>query len=84
MKFNLNKLNDGRIFSVTFIKADGSTRKMLARTGVCKNLKNNPRYNPANYNLLVVWSMRDNAYRSINIDRIQEVKANGVLYSKLT
>ena len=84
MKFNLNKLNDGRIFSVTFIKADGSTRKMLARTGVCKNLKNNLRYNPANYNLLVVWSMRDNAYRSINIDRIQEVKANGVLYSKLT
>ena len=84
MKFNLNKLNDGRIFSVTFIKADGSTRKMLARTGVRKNLKNNARYNPANYNLLVVWSMRDNAYRSINIDRIQEVKANGVLYSKLT
>ena len=84
MKFNLNKLNDGRIFSVTFIKADGSTRKMLARTGVRKSLKNNPRYTPADYNLLVVWSMRDNAYRSINIDRIQEVKANGVLYSKLT
>ena len=84
MKFNLNKLNDGRIFSVTFIKADGSTRKMLARTGVRKNLKNNPRYTPADYKLLVVWSMRDNAHRSINIDRIQEVKANGVLYSKLT
>ena len=83
MKFSLNKLNNGRIFNVKFIKADGSERSMLARTGVHKNLKGNPRYNPADHNLFVVWSMRDHNYRSIKIDRIVEVKANGVLYSKV-
>jgi len=83
MKVSKNYLDDGRFFSVTFRKKDGTIRKMLARRGVKRNLQGNPRYNPDDYNLLVVWSVNDAAYRSIKINRILEVKANGLTFSSL-
>ena len=83
MKVSKNYLDDGRFFSVTFRKKDGTIRKMLARRGVKRNLQGNPRYNPDDYNLLVVWSVNDEAYRSIKINRILEVKANGLTFSSL-
>jgi len=83
MKVSKNYLDNGRFFSVTFRKKDGTIRKMLARRGVKRNLQGNPRYNPDDYNLLVVWSVNDEAYRSIKINRILEVKANGLTFSSL-
>jgi len=83
MKVSKNYLDNGRFFSVTFRKKDGTIRKMLARRGVKRNLQGNPRYNPDDYNLLVVWSVNDAAYRSIKINRILEVKANGLTFSSL-
>jgi hypothetical protein len=83
MKFNLMTLDDGRFFSIKFIKADGSVRKMLARRGVKRDLKGNPRYKPDDHNIFIVWSVNDKAYRSIRVDRVFEIKANGVTYSKL-
>ena len=67
MKISKNYLDNGRFFSVTFRKKDGTIRKMTARRGVKKNLQGNPRYNPADYNLLTVWSVNDEGYRSIKI-----------------
>ncbi len=83
MKLSKNYLDNGRFFSVTFRKKDGTIRKMVARRGVKRNLQGNPRYNPADYNLLVVWSVNDEAYRSINLNTILEVKANGLTFSSL-
>ena len=83
MKVSKNYLDNGRFFSVTFRKKDGTIRKMLARRGVKRNLQGNPRYNPDDYNLLVVWSVNDEAYRSINLNTILEVKANGLTFSSL-
>ena len=83
MKLAKNYLDNGRFFSVTFRKKDGSLRKMTARLGVKRDIQGNPRYNPADYNLLVVWSVNDNAYRSIHIPSILEVKAAGLTFSGL-
>jgi len=83
MKLAKNYIENGRFFSVTFRKKDGSLRKMLARRGVKQNLQGNPRYNPDNYNLLVVWSVNDKAYRSIHVPSILEVKAAGLTFSGL-
>ena len=83
MKLAKNYLDSGRFFSVTFRKKDGSLRKMTARLGVKRVIQGNPRYNPADYNLLVVWSVNDNAYRSIHIPSILEVKAAGLTFSGL-
>jgi hypothetical protein len=83
MKLCKTYLDNGRFFSVTFRKKDGSLRKMIARRGVKRNLQGNPRYNPADYNLLVVWSINDEAYRSINLNTVLEVKAAGLTFSGL-
>lgn len=83
MKLAHTYLDNGRFFSVTFRKRDGSLRKILARRGVKRNLKGNPRYNPADHNILIVWSVNDEAYRSIRVDRILEVKAAGLTFSGL-
>ena len=83
MKLSKNYLDNGRFFSVTFRKKDGTIRKMVARRGVKRNLQGNPRYNPADYNLLTVWSVSDNGYRNISMSSILEVKANGLTFSSL-
>jgi hypothetical protein len=59
-KFNLDSLKSGRIFSITFEKADGTVKTINARLGVRKNLNGKGmRYVPENYNLMVLWSMTD-------------------------
>ena len=83
MKVSKTYLDNGRFFSVTFRKKDGTLRKMIARRGVKRNLQGNPRYNPSDYNLLVVWSVNDEAYRSVNLNTVIEVKAAGLTFSGL-
>lgn len=75
-------VSNGRIFSVTFIKKNGEERTMLARTGVTKHLKGGTRRNN-NTDHLVVWSMQDKAYRTINLSTITKLKANGTEYQRL-
>ncbi len=68
--------DNGKLFSVTFTKLDGSERKMVARLNVKKYLKGgSARYNPASRNNIIVFSMKDDAYRTISIDRLLRVKA---------
>lgn len=61
----------GKIFGVTFIKKDGTTRNMTARLGVRKDLKGvGLSFNPDERNLIVVFDMRKKAYRMINLSTI--------------
>lgn len=70
--------NKGRIFSVTFIKKDGSIRSMTCRLGVSKNIKGSGmRYNTESKDYLVVYSTQDKDYRIVNINTLLRIKANG-------
>lgn len=74
-------LKNGRIFSVKFVKKDGSIRSMIARTGVKKHLKGGElKYSPEANNKLIVWSFDSKGYRTINTDSLVYVKHNGVEY----
>jgi hypothetical protein len=76
--------NNGRLFSVTFIKKDGSERKMTARLGVKSYLTGGgAKYNAEDRNNIVVFSMSDKGYRTINIDALLKVKANGKVIEKI-
>lgn len=76
--FDTIKVNNGQIFSVKFIKKDGSLREMVARLGVKKHLKGGElSYNPDDYNMITAFDMQKKAYRMISIDYIQELKVNG-------
>jgi uncharacterized membrane protein (UPF0127 family) len=70
--------DNGMLFSVTFKKENGAERKMVARLGVHKYAKGKGMlYNAEERNNIVVFSMRDNGYRTIKIDRLLKVKAFG-------
>lgn len=66
---------NGRFFSVSFIKKDGTTRKMTARLGVKKDIKGiGMKYDPSERNLIVVFDIHKKAYRMINLSTILTFK----------
>jgi hypothetical protein len=81
------KINDiidllgNKIFTVTFIKKDGSTRIMNARRGVKKGVKGvGLNYNPIEKELISVYDMQKQAFRMINAKTITQIKANKKTY----
>jgi hypothetical protein len=82
MKFNVKQLENGKIFNVTFRKKNGTIRKMNARLGVRKNIKGvGLKYDPKAVGNLIVYSMGDKGYRTINLNSILRIKCNGVEYT---
>jgi hypothetical protein len=68
-----------KIFSCHFIKrTDGSYRKMVARLHVRKGVKGvGMAYNPAEKDLVTVFDMQKNNFRSIPLDSIRYLKVLG-------
>ena len=74
------KNTKGKIFSCSFIKKDGSLRKMVARLGVQKNLKggnNGVSYKNA---LITVYDMLNDGYRMVNLETLLTLKVSGINY----
>lgn len=71
----LIKNTKGKFFSVSFIKKDGSMRKMTARLGVKKGVNGKGmRFNPSERELMVVWAMDKGDFRMINLKTIRSIK----------
>lgn len=84
MKFNVDLLKDGKIFNITFIKKNGDVRSMNARLGVTKHLRGGQlNYDPASRGYLIVYSMDDSGYRTVNLANIIRIKTNGYEYRKV-
>ena len=81
-KHLLNKMRkDNRMFSLEFIKKDGTKRVMLARFNVTKGLTGKgQRYNPADYDLINVYDMNKSAYRSVPLNRLLWLRTKGKRY----
>ena len=86
---NISKYRDligmtkGKLFRVTFVKADGTIRTMICRTGVKRYLKGGG-YNMKPEVALIrrrVFDFKKRAYRTIPIDRIVELKFQGQVVS---
>jgi hypothetical protein len=73
-------LGEGKIAAVTFIKrSDGKKRRMLCRTGVKKGITGKgSSYDAASKNLLTVFDMEKQAYRTIPAENVVEVTARKV------
>ena len=67
---------NGKFFTVTFVKKDGTTRVMNCRTGVTKALKNG-KSTIDHDNYLVVYEMASKAYRCINKNTIINIAVAG-------
>ena len=77
----LSKLKElvggGKIAAVTFIKrSNGEERRMLCRTGVHKGVKGvGAPYDASSKNLLTVYDMEKQAFRTIPAENVVEVHA---------
>lgn len=69
-----------KMFSVNFIKKDGSSRKMVCRKGVTKGVKGTG-VTVLSSNLIRVFDMNHNGFRTINADTISSIKVKGILYT---
>jgi hypothetical protein len=70
------------MFAVTFIKrTTGEERTMLARFGVKSFLKGGTlAFDPEDYNLMTVFDMDKQAYRSINMEGLLSLSMGGQRY----
>ena len=77
----LLKDNKDTIFSVVFLKKDGSIRHMTCRFGVKKHLKGGKlKFDPLKRAKLVVFDMQKEAYRMINLETISNINMKGEDY----
>lgn len=68
-----------KIFSAIFTKKDGSERKMLCKLGVTKHLKGGvKKYDTEALNYLTVYSLDSQAYRTINLNTLKQIKCGKV------
>jgi hypothetical protein len=71
-----------KIFSVSFVKKDGSIRDMVCRFGVTKHLKGGElNHDPMELGHLVVFDMQKEAYRTINWNTIKQIKFEGKTFN---
>ncbi len=73
---------NGRFFSATFVKADGSLRKMNCRIGVKKYTRGGGlKYNAKERGNVIVYDVVNKGYRTIPVRRIKQVKIDGMTIS---
>lgn len=70
----------GKIFSVEFIKKDGSTRLMSCRTGVKKHLRGGVNTVSHLPEYITVFSVNDRGYRNISVPNIKQIKGCGKVF----
>ena len=74
----LKIVDDNRIFTVRFLRKDNSERVLTGRLGVRKGVKGvGKRFKDEDHNLITVYEMNGNGFRSFNVDRVLEIKAHG-------
>jgi hypothetical protein len=77
----INLTKNGNIFSVQFIKKDGTLRDMVCRLGVKKYLKGGElKFDAKSMGYLPVFDMQKQQYRMININTLVSAKINGEKY----
>lgn len=80
--YDLIRKTNGKIFTVLFIKKDGSQRVMNCRINVKKYLHGGELpYDPISKGLFPVYDIQSKGYRMINLNTIQYVKMEGKIYN---
>lgn len=80
-KQSIINLVGNKFFTITFVKKDGTLRKMNARLGVKKHLKGGKKsYNPDEFNYLTVFDLKKKQYRTVNLNTVKELVSKGIKY----
>ena len=75
----------GKFFYCEFVRKDGQIRKMTARVGVRKRLTGEGLpYNPTERHLVVVWDVKKNGYRMVNLKTLLFLRCGKLIYDDRT
>lgn len=78
----IDVINSGKIFTACFTKKDGTERVMNCRVNVSKGVTGKGMsYDPKNLGYLVVFDLKANDFRMINLNTLKWVKAGGKVYN---
>lgn len=78
----LKKMIGNSIVTIKFLKKNGEERILNGRFGVRKHLKGvGLSYNPEDNDNLIIYDLKNKGYRTININRILEIKSDGKVIS---
>lgn len=77
---NIIRKTRGGWFGATFVKADGSERRLVGRTGAWRKTKGGRNNAEDHHEYVTVWSRFDNGFRNINLNTLQEVRFGGKRY----
>ena len=78
---NVIELLGDKIFTVTFLKKDGSVRVLNGRRKVTKHLRGGElKYDPIEKGLITVYDLQSEGYRMINSQTVLEIKADKSVY----
>lgn len=78
LKAFMHESSDGKIFTIDFVKKDGSIRRMNARRGVKQGTNGKGMtYNPIKRGLLPVFDMQKRDFRMVNFDTILSYTIHG-------
>jgi hypothetical protein len=76
---NIISTAGNHIFSVKFVKKDGSIRDLTCRFGVHTPLKGGGESTTSHKNnLMTVWDVQARGYRCVNLDTVISAKIDGV------
>lgn len=78
-KTEIKRIVGNGFFSVTFTKKNGESRKINGRLGVTKYLKGGTNPNADKPEFLIVYE-NNNGYRTVNLESITRICANGKEY----
>jgi len=74
----LKELEGGTFARITFVKKNGEIRKLVGRLGVRSKLRGGDKaYSDADKNIVTIFDTQKGEYRSVKVDKILEVAANG-------
>jgi hypothetical protein len=79
---NVIELLGDKIFTVTFVKKDGTVRVLNGRRKVTKHLKGGElAYDPIEKGLIPVYDLKSEGYRMINSQTVLEIKSEKQVYT---
>ena len=77
----IDSINNGQIFTATFIKKNGDTRIMNCRKGVAKHVKGGSlSFDPKERGLIGVYDLISKGYRFINRKTLTGIKYKGITH----
>lgn len=79
-KSEISRIAGSKFITVSFLKKDGTPRTINGRLHVKRYLKGGDNLNSRKEDYLIIYSLKDKGYRTINLDSVFRIAANGKEY----